>query len=333
MVLNFKEYMRFKSRGKDTLVYDQLVAEYDLYRGREGVRQIDKGVISEVDDLLVLTSFASRRRCICVGWDFSDDRVFSETYRGNRSLGTEEREVHPHDMLIDTLEFKSFIQSAYDQFRPHIARGALRQALYKVTRVSDVITERTFISLYSAIETLVFEFRQRHHLEFVVAEDAQWKKLKKQLRKAIGAVAAQDDTLSTNPGRREYLYQKLDELNRVSFSTAVKAFCTHYSIDLSDLWPIVGQEIDLSDIRNKFVHGYRFKHAVWRQVISAHENLRWTAERMILAMLGWPVGESNVHQSFLGLHDDIYQSWREDQQQLTRTLMRDPLADDERAEL
>jgi len=327
MPVNFKKYLRYQSKAEETVVYDELVAEYDLFRGRKGVRKIDEAVVAEIDDFLVLASFASRQPSICVGWDFANDQVYSKIYRGNRSVPDVTEDVR--DGLIDISDFKPFIQPAYDAYYAHPARDSIRQALYRITRIQKTITERTFVSLYSAIETLVYEFRRQQDFEFAVAAQEQWKKLKKKLKKAVAAVAKEDEALASVPSRREYLYDKLDELNRISFARALKAFYAHYAVDISDLWPLTGVETSLSDIRNKLVHGYRFEPSSWPMLMSAHENLRLISERTILAMLGWPINRSTADSRFLSLHNNLYKTWRVDWKKLTSLLNNETTVPDE----
>jgi hypothetical protein len=112
--------------------------------------------------------------------------------------------------------------------------------------------------------------------------------------------------------KRKLLYEKIQELSRVSFGTAFKSFCEFYQIDLSDLWPIGGEEVStsLTKIRNKIIHGGRFEREEYNAVICALSHLKWTLERCILRVLDWDVERSKVRSLFLNNYID-YNEWKE----------------------
>lgn len=173
------------------------------------------------------------------------------------------------------------------------------------------------------------EARPRVQAEFWITAN---KAFKKKLKKVVSSVAKEDDVLAALPSKREYLYDKLDELNRISFGRALKAFCGYYAVDLSDLWQLTGMVTSLSDIRNRLVHGYRFQPASYLMLMSAHENLRLIAERMVLAMLEWPISNSTADPGFLSLHNSLYKSWKTDWKELT-TLLRSEITIPEESQI
>ena len=74
-----------------------------------------------------------------------------------------------------------------------------------------------------------------------------------------------------------------------------------YKVDLSDLWPLLDSSsgTSLAQIRNRSIHGEYLSETSYRALTYAAHNLRWTLERMLLSVLRWPVGNSNVSMSFL----------------------------------
>ena len=111
-----------------------------------------------------------------------------------------------------------------------------------------------------------------------------------------------------DPSERRLLYGKLAELNRVSFGEAVRSFQTDYSLDVSDLWEITGKG-SLSDVRNRVIHGDTFTHEQMNALVTAKFQMQWHLERMLLAILGWPISQSGVRKDAIAAwtpyHDTV----------------------------
>src|SRR5260370_216006 len=100
---------------------------------------------------------------------------------------------------------------------------------------------------------------------------------------------------------RRLMRSKLGDVRRAPFSAAFESFCIEYGVDLTDLWAVGGKsrEMPVCEIRNHIVHGSALK---WSQVLAlsdAREHLRWTVERMLLGVFGWPVQDSKVRPDWL----------------------------------
>lgn len=78
-------------------------------------------------------------------------------------------------------------------------------------------------------------------------------------------------------------------------------FQSIYNVELADLWPLLDSSsgTSLAQIRNRSIHGEYLNTASYPALAYAVQNLQWTLERMLLAVLGWPVANSNVSKSFL----------------------------------
>jgi hypothetical protein len=78
-------------------------------------------------------------------------------------------------------------------------------------------------------------------------------------------------------------------------------FQSIYNVDLTDLWPLLDSSsgTSLAQIRNRSIHGEYLNTASHRALAYAVQNIQWTLERMLLSVLGWSVGNTNVSKSFL----------------------------------
>jgi hypothetical protein len=101
--------------------------------------------------------------------------------------------------------------------------------------------------------------------------------------------------------RRRLLNAKLDELRRVPFREALDQFRSAYSVNWDDLWPVFdsSKAPSLTTIRNRIVHGNTFNKRQQLAVLSATLHLKWTVERALLAVLGWPLELSKVRPDYL----------------------------------
>lgn len=90
-----------------------------------------------------------------------------------------------------------------------------------------------------------------------------------------------------------------------------RLFQAKYAVDLSDLWPIIDRTggITLAQLRNKVAHGEYLNPAQTLALLYAREHLRWTVERVVLSLLGWPIPLSKVRPGFLG-HKHAYRNWK-----------------------
>ena len=152
----------------------------------------------------------------------------------------------------------------------------------------------------------------------LVFSPEEWKAIKKALPNAI-----RESLKSVPAGGKKSQERKiglalrnLNVLNRVSLDEAFQAYCKHYGVDLSDLWPETSGTVSLSKIRNHLAHGEAILDAHVPPIVVAHLNLQWTVERMILGLMGWPVKSSRVAQGSVRVRT----SWQESQAMLHQLL-------------
>ena len=118
--------------------------------------------------------------------------------------------------------------------------------------------------------------------------------------------------------KRKLIYEKLPELNRISFNEAYTNLCESLNVDTSDLWPLCNSKngISISMVRNILVHGNAIDHEANAALFSVYDHLRWTAERLILSILGWDYNNSHVSKGYLP-HMTSYNEWQNDRALLT----------------
>jgi len=118
---------------------------------------------------------------------------------------------------------------------------------------------------------------------------------------------------------RTLIYEKLPELNRVSFRTSIQRLITHYGVDLTDLWPVTdtGDDISLLGIRNALIHGRTFTDPQRYSLIAAREHLHWTIERLLLGFFEWPTARSTVSKEYLERNRAMHKGWDADRKALS----------------
>lgn len=165
-------------------------------------------VTADLDDMLLLVSFAARRRCICTGWSFSDEKGNSaQFYRRGFALPTESR-LDIDDCLISIRPFMKFLRTAYRNFGRTSHQEQIRNAIFALTSESGTL-DNQFLRFFAGLESVFLHVERVHH--------------------RLG---------------RSQLHQKL------AFFQSV------YSIDLSDLWPLLDSSSgkSLAQIRNRSIH-------------------------------------------------------------------------------
>lgn len=310
--VSFTEHSRYLNWERDdTLMFEENVAEFQVPGVRFGT-SIFTDSLEHIDDVLRLVSFVGEYRCVCVGWRAMDSKGVTDFHR-SRSVPSE-RAPSVHDALIEYLHFADFLPAAYKAFVEVKTNAALRRALDYVVPDRRDSLESSYIMLYAAVETLVLFFRRQQHLEFIFNDESEWIQLRSDLQKWLKC----HPMLSDKKEKRPFVYEKLPELTRYSFSAAFKKFCDHYGVDLSDLWPMVGggSEDSLSAIRNKLVHGEVYQPKHYRALMGAREHLRWSVYRMIFGMLQWPIDRTKIDAEYVA-RSPIHKSLEEDRRQIS----------------
>ncbi|MBC3863309.1 hypothetical protein H8K32_14475 [Undibacterium jejuense] len=301
--ISFANHFRNKTeKNKNLIQWSYLVAGAELESAADDVESIKTRALEDVDDFLLLTSFATRHRTMCLGWTASDDQSLTTFYRGNYAFPKPEDSADERDEIVDIQHFQMFVERCYPTFSQFKNKLALRSALHATVTSKSKTIENSFLSLFAALETLVSDFRKSENMEFVLPE-IEWKKLRDYLQCCIKK--SSDPELISD--QRATIYKKLNELNRVSLRDAFEAFCKKYSINLTDLWPIFSTNgiLGLSDVRNKLIHGDPFPENLIQPLSIANENLRYTVERIVFHILRWEIENTNLSISLLRQNTNI----------------------------
>lgn len=301
--LKFDHHYRYlENDAGDTVFFPELVAEFEI--DNESNEIISS--FEPIDDFLMLTSFSARQRCACLGWEMYGSSKITKFYRRDIAIPKIKKDHSSNDTLIDIEDFKDFIGIAYKSFIQTKQKELLRQAVYKAIGGGNTTLENDYLSLYSALENIVLLYRKNREMESIIPS-AGWITFENEIKGFIKNCFSGEK----HKEKRKLIYEKLPELNRVSFSTVFTDFCEHYNVDLQDLWPVIDRKegISLSDIRHKLVHGDIFNRRQQRALISAREHLRWVVERSILSVLGWTHSKSKVSQNFLSKNKTMYREW------------------------
>jgi hypothetical protein len=270
--------------------------------------------LPDIDDFLLIASFAARQRTACLGWAASDKNSYATFYRGNYVFP---RTDDDHDIdigVIDIRDFEKFMQVCYSEFLKFGNKLALRNSLYSVLPSQSSTLEASFLKVFAGLETLILDFRRRDAFEFILQKD-EWDSFKKYLQRCIKT--ATDPIL--NPEQRASMYRKLDELNRISLRESFDLFCKKYSVDLSDLWPVFGQDglVGLVDIRNKLIHGDPLPHDLFGVLVVAKEHLLYVLERVIAMVLQWNIKKTKIDSSYLKAHMTVMKDMPSEQAKLS----------------
>lgn len=288
--LTFDTHYRTIGHEEGVLRVPELVAVFEL----PSTEQVPE-TLTLLDDLLLLASFAARQRCVCLGWDAADSSGLTRYFRRSMRAPKIRKDHSFNEALIFPEDFKNFMRLTYRRFATSPQQDLLRQALQRLVFNEDSIFDHSFLRLYSAVETLVLFFRRKNALEEVLSAE-RWEPIKKELKKELRKFLK---SRNLSPNERKLMYDKLPELNRVAFTTALQEFLSKYPVELSDLWPLASAGSNgnsLSDIRHRLVHGDRMNPEEHHALAIALAHLRWTAERLALATLGWPIERSRVYR-------------------------------------
>jgi hypothetical protein len=281
--LRLRNSFSYSRKDNDEAVLRRdLVAEFDIALPSDSIFS----ALKEIDDLLVLASFAARYRTVCVGFSSStSDSEFIEHYRRGIALpaNTPKRSEMLYRDLIDTPDFPDFLKAAYENYVQTQPFDLLKQAITYLVPMGERTLESSFSSLFYGLETLVRVFR--HQSKFTRGSASPLK-----------------------PPRQD-----------MTFAKGWQNLCAEYGVDVADLWPVVGTKngISLTAVRNRLVHGDIFTPPEGYALMAAREHLQWVLERTILTILGWPIDRSNVSTRILQSMSLIY-DFAEDQKRLEK---------------
>ena len=252
-------------------------------------------LIENLNVYLLVVSFATRTRTATFGWDLVVGRETRTQYLDGTSIPTG-YSVSRGDDLIDRSDHSGFFQHGFDRIVLSPFRDSLQSAIYALTPQMEAVLEHDFLSVFSALEEILLQYRRQAGLEFVLPE-TEWGVLRSAIKKQI------KDSVADKKARKR-LYQKLDEINRLSIAESFSMFASNHDVDLADTWPLfeTADGVSLYELRNWLAHGEPLPREVEDHLWVARSHLRWILERIVLKLLEWPLEKSEIAPAFLRSH-------------------------------
>ena len=244
-----------------------------------------------MDEFMILTSFAERRRCVCLGRLEATASGITRYYRTKMAFA-DNAEGSYSNTLIDDLDFKDFASSARESFGNGPTARAYRQIMNVLISSIDLTIESSFIAIFSALETIVTVYATEKNNSNIIPE-ADFRRL----RHEFGKWLKEQEYVPIE--KQNMIIRKIQELNRPPLAERIRYFIENIGIVIDDLWPIFdnsNNKTSLSGIRNSLVHGGLNDRASMEALSVAGMHLRWIVERCLLRLLGWPVERSQVSE-------------------------------------
>jgi hypothetical protein len=234
-----------------------------------------QGLSKFIDDFLWYLSFAGRQRVTWVRWI---SIINTECVEYTRSVCIPRQD--DEEELIELWETQEFLQHCLDYMQKEGNLNLYVPLLNLVAAERRETVESKFMSLYTALEALLFSYANSRNRNKLFSDIHVWEAFKKELIQTI------ESSKNLNYDKSPML-QKLGIFNQRSLQSLYNEFCSDFSIDNSDLWPVFHGNFSLSRIRNKLVHGEELRYEQLQGLSIAEENLRWIVERCLLGIIGW----------------------------------------------
>ncbi len=257
-------------------------------------------LIKEIEYIILLISLASRNHAICLGWEILDSNHRFTYYYGNINLNKNKVPLSIPS-IVESYNLNEFLKISKKSLDKYKNKLSISSSIHTSLFAYDGFLERSFLSLFSALEGLILDFRKSHNAESIIPTE-DWPHWRDKFQTAIGKINDTEEKYNklTKEQRRK-IYKKLDELNRVSLSDAFEIFCSHYNIPHDDLWPLFGNKeiIGLSEIRNLLAHGTPLPKNIANIILSAKIHLHFLLDRSLLRILNWDIYKSTTSPDFI----------------------------------
>lgn len=293
------------------LKYDEQIANVSYFKN---VAEFNfRGSIKEVehystllDDLLMLMSFAIRKRTVCTGWIAESSSKYIIYIKRNIVIPSYKDENLLPNYLVEPNDLKIFLDHTFSKLYNLKHKEIIKRAIFPVPSANETGTEPSILLLFSCLESILLYHKKNKNYETIIDEDSFHiirNDIARNLKQLLKSYKSNDITKRKSEvlkkydsTRRKMFYDKISELNRPSFKMILEDFCSDYSLVLDDLWPITDSEtgISLSEIRNKLIHGEVFDPAKNKSLIVAEFHLQAIVERMILKILEWDIKKTRV---------------------------------------
>lgn len=279
--------------SSSNLVLDLKKENYDLL----SIGEIQ--TISQLlDKLMIYLSFGSSQKTTWISWTSEIGIDFVEYYR---NVVIPQKLPDYGESLISKRLFQEFSQYCLDYLGRKGSLDLYLPLLFLVGADNPRKTiESEFLSLFISFEALLNLYSEEHD-KAKLFKGGNWENIKVHIEKAIneiGFLEGNDKVLLAN---------KIGLFNQASIKFLYDDFCKVMEIDNSDLWPVFGEGLSLSKIRNKLIHGASTGDEIFLNFAGIH--LKWIIERSLLAMIGWK-SDSNVDSDTLSKYNP-YREWKQ----------------------
>jgi hypothetical protein len=135
----------------------QLVAEF---RPKKALpRKSLQAVIEDLDDMLLLVSFAARRRCMCTGWDYFDEMGnLTRFYRRAFALPADSP-FDIDDCVIAIRSMMKFLRTAYVSFGRTSHKELIRNGIYALSSDRGTL-DNQFLRLFAGLESILLHVQR-----------------------------------------------------------------------------------------------------------------------------------------------------------------------------
>jgi hypothetical protein len=279
------------SNNLKTSSYPISVAEFTTKFDPE---DINKNLIF-IDELLILISYAIGARCVCTGWKALGYGKIVTYYR--RDINIPKQKISKYyNYIIEPSDLRVFLEKTYPIFTRFELSEVFKNILPPSTRTDKVITETRFLILISVLESIILKYKQTFNCESILSKE-DFNKLRTKIQQIIKEHFNQSDRSE----ERRMMYEKISELNRISFASAFKLFISEYNLNIQDLWPLVDDDnskTTLISIRNQLIHGVLFNDIQLRSLGIATIHLQLIVDRAILILLKYDIEKTRVSSNY-----------------------------------
>ena len=181
---------------------------------------VNDSILTTLDEFLLLISFATRWKTICLGWDIAQWPYQTKRYRHGLTLPSHlkgarhEREQNYETGLIAPDVLPDFLRHAWPLWMgmDDASREMLHQVLQAVVYAQSLDLHESFISHYATLEMMVLHFRQQNDLELIFSNKKDWKSFAKEVENFIVEKSSLAGSDAQQEIKRKKIYSKLQEL-------------------------------------------------------------------------------------------------------------------------
>jgi len=293
--LNFDTHYVYKQPHNSikTISYPISVAEFKSDKDPEDVNEY----LNYIDEFLILLSYGIGNRCVCTGWEATGFNKIVTYYRRDISIPKRRIKNSEDNYLVEPFEIRKFLEETYPIYSRPEKLELFKNILQSATRRNSVMVETRFLIIISTIERIILKFKKEHNNEFLLPQ-TQFNQLRRKIKKTIKDNIPEQ--LDETGDIKSFIYEKIAELNRISFNSAFSLFVNEYKLDISDLWTLVDDNTNttLMKIRNKLIHGDIFNDLQLRSLSAAVIHIQFIVDRAIFLLLGYNIDNTRVSKSY-----------------------------------